>query len=119
MSDITTSAEHPDDIETVRVGWFKFRERRGAPWQPLRVFRDSGRWIVLLNGETVPHSGAELAKDIPFLLWRAPFHPITQAEYDRLCREYARAGQGSPLLRPGDPVDLRGAPVEAIYGGKR
>ena len=117
VTDITSSSECPDDIETVRVGLFKIRERKGAPWQPLRVMRESGTWIVLLNGEIVPGSGAPLAKDIPFLLWKAPFSSITEQEYDALLRAYEKAPAGHPLRRPGDAVDLRSAPP--LYEGKK
>jgi hypothetical protein len=107
--------EHPeqpdDDLETVAPGFFKYREKKGAPWQPLRVMREAGRWVVLLNGKVVDGSGAEKAKDVPFLLWRAPFAPITQAEYHTLLDAYENAPPGHPLRKPGEPVDLRSAPV--------
>ena len=100
----------PEDLETVRVGYFKHRARKGAPWQPVRVMRESGAWVVLLTGKVVPGSGARLAKDIPLLLWRAPFAPITEREYDSLLAAYEAAPPGHPLRWPDDPVDLRAAP---------
>ena len=105
-----------DDIETVSVGFFRYRERKGAPWQALRVMRESGCWVALLNGEVVPGSGAEKAKDINFLLWRSPFTPITPQEYDALLQAHESAPPGHPLRTPGEKVDLRSAPV--LHGGK-
>jgi hypothetical protein len=117
MTDITSSAEDPEDIETVSVGYFRFRERKGAPWKALRIMRESGCWIVLLNTDVVPGSGARLAKDINFLLWRAPFHPISVQEYDAILRAYEEAQAGHPLRTPDDRVDVRAAPP--LYEGKR
>jgi hypothetical protein len=108
--DITSSAEDPDDIESVSVGYFRFKERRGAPWKAVKVMRESGRWIVLVNGEVVPGSGARLAKDIGFLLWRAPFHPISDQEYDAILRAHKQAPAGHPLRNPDEKVDVRSAP---------
>jgi hypothetical protein len=104
----------PDDIETVTPGFFKYRARKGAPWQALRVMRESGCWVALLNGDVVKGSGKPLARDIPFLLYRSPFTPISEAEYDALLRAYENAPPGHPLRSPEEPVDLRGAPV--LYG---
>ena len=106
-----------DDIETVRPGFFRYRARKGAPWQALRVMRESGRWVALLNGEIVPGSGAEKARDVPFLLWRSPFTPITEAEYDALLQAHQSAPDGHPLRKPEEKVDLRGAPP--LYGRDR
>ena len=106
-----SQAQPDDDLETVREGFFRYRERKGAPFQPLRVIRESGRWVVLLNGKIVPGSGEALARNIPFLLWRAPFSPITEAAYDELLKAHASAPPGHPLRTPGEPVDLRSAPV--------
>jgi hypothetical protein len=117
MSDITSSAADPEDIETVSVGFFRFKERKGAPWQPLRIMRESGTWVAILNGEVVKGSGSRLARDIPFLLWRSPFHPISEPEYDALLRAYKKAPTGHPLRQPGDRVDLRAAPP--LYGGRK
>jgi hypothetical protein len=112
--------EHPaqpdDDIETVSEGYFRYREKKGAPWQPLRVMRESGLWMVFLNGKLVEGSGKAKAKDIPFLLWRSPFQPINEAQYHALLDDYASAPPGHPLRRPGEPVDLRNAPV--LYGDR-
>jgi hypothetical protein len=115
-SDITRSADDPDDIETVCVGFFRYKERKGAPWQPLRIMRESGAWVVLLAGNVVAGSGAAKARDVPFLLWRSPFHAITEQAYDALLREYQNAPPGSPLQNPSEPVDLRAAPP--LYEGR-
>lgn len=109
-ADVICSATNLADIETVETGFFRFREQKGAPWQALRVMYESGCWVVLLNGAVVSGSGTALAKDVPFLLWRAPFHRITEPEYDALLRAVERAPPGHPLRRPADPVDLRAAP---------
>jgi hypothetical protein len=116
MSDIIFSATDPTDIETVETGFFRHKERKGAPWQPLRIMRESGAWVALLCGEVVPGSGARLAKEVPFLLWRSPFYRISEQEYDALLRAYAAAPPGHPLRTPGDKVDLRAAPP--LYRGK-
>ena len=115
MNDITHSRDDPDDIETVYVGFFRYRGKKGAPWQPLRVMRESGRWIVLLNGTVVQGSGHTKAKHIPFLSYRAPFHEITEAEYHDLIRQYREAPPGDPLRTPDEAVDVRSAPI--IYRG--
>ena len=106
-----------EDIETVSEGYFRYREKKGAPWQALRVFREDDAWIAILNGEVVKGSGAAMAKDIPFLLYRSPFHPIPEAEYDALLKAYAKAPSAHPLRRPGEPVNLRDTPP--IYRGGR
>lgn len=116
MPDIISSADNPDDIETVQTGFFRYRERKGAPWQPLRIMRESGAWVALLNGDVVPGSGARLAKEVPFLLWRSPFYRISENDYDALIRAHAAAPPGHPLRTPGDKVDLRSAPT--LYRGK-
>mgnify|MGYP001619170614 CR=1 FL=1 len=116
MSAVTSSADDPDDIETVSVGWFRYRERSGAPWQALRIIRESGRWVAILSGKVVPGSGAERAKDIPFLLYRSPFHQISETEYLALLRAYENAPPGHPLRTPSQPVDMRAAP--GLYRGK-
>ena len=100
-----------DDIETVSEGFFKFRAAKGAPWQALRIMRESGTWVVLLSGRVVPGSGAAKAKDIPFLLWRSPFFPISEAAYDALLAEYRSAPPGHPLRSPDRAVDWRSAPA--------
>ncbi len=105
-----SSSDDPDDIETVTEGWFRYREQKGAPWQALRIIRESGCWVALLNGVAVPGSGAALAKDVPFLLWRSPFHSVTEAEYLSIIRAYERAPPGHPLRTPDQPIDLRQAP---------
>ena len=101
---------NPDDIETVYVGWFRYRRTRGAPWQAVRVMHQDEGWFAFVNGEVVTGSGARLAKDVAFLLWHAPFHEITEDEYHDLLREYEAAGSGHPLRQPGERVDLRSAP---------
>jgi hypothetical protein len=116
MPDINSSAADPADIETVAVGFFRYRQRKGAPWQPLRVMRESGTWIAILCGNVVEGSGARLARDVPFLLWRSPFYPISVNEYDALLSAYDSAPAGHPLRQPGERVDLRAAPP--LYRGK-
>lgn len=105
-----------DDIETVAAGFFRYRERKGAPWQPLRIIHDNGHWSAILNGKLVHGSGSRKAKDIGFLLWRSPFNPISEEEYDRLLKAHSDAPEGHPLREPDRPVDLRGAPP--LYEGK-
>ena len=101
----------PDDIETVHEGFFRFRATKGAPWQALRIIRESGTWVAILSGEIVPGSGAAMAKEVPFLLWRSPFHPISQGEYETLLRAYETAPPGHPLRTPERAVDWRNAPA--------
>lgn len=110
MSDVIASRDNPNDIETIETGHFRYRERKGAPWQPLRIMHESGTWVALLNGDVVPGSGAKLAGAVPFLLWRSPFHRITEQEYAALLRAYKDAPPGHPLRNPGERVDLRAAP---------
>lgn len=105
-----------DDIETVATGYFRYRTTRGAPWQPVRVMHTDDGWFALVGGEIVTGSGARLAKDIPFLLWHAPFHRLTEDEYHDLLREYEAAGRGHPLRQPTERVDLRSAPP--LYEGR-
>ena len=107
----------PEDIETVEEGWFRYRAMRGAPFQAVRVLRLQGRWYAWINGVEVPDAGKPLAKDIPFLLWHAPFHPISRDEYDRLLAAYRKAPAGHPLTKPGEAVDFRSAP--GLYRGKK
>ena len=56
----------PDDIETVHEGFFRFRATKGAPWQALRIIRESGAWVAILSGEIVPGSSAAMAKVVQF-----------------------------------------------------
>lgn len=118
MDDIFRSASDPDDIECVETGHFRVRTAKGAPWQPLRIIRVSGRWVALLCGKAVEGSGAEKAKDVPFLLWRSPFHRITEQAYAELLAAYETAPPGHPLRQPGEKIDLRNAPASALYRGK-
>ena len=107
--EIQQSSEDPNDIETVAVGFYRYREARGTPWQPLRIMRESGLWIVIKCGHVMLNPTAR-AKDNPFLLWRSPFHKISEAEYYRLIAAYENAPAGHPLRTPEKPVDLRAAP---------
>jgi hypothetical protein len=91
-------------------GFYFFRARRGAPRQPVRIMNDGGYWTVILRGEPAVGSGAEDWIDVPLLLFRWPFTPISEAEYYALLQEYERAGSGHPLADPESPVDLRRAP---------
>lgn len=116
MDEIISSASDPDDIECVQTGYFRFKERKGAPWQPLRIMRESGTWVAILNGVVVKGSGSRLAREVPFLLWRSPFHPISVTEYDALLMAHENAPAGHPLRNPGEPVDLRAA--APLYRGK-
>lgn len=91
-------------------GTYRYRARRGCPWQPLRILHDGYLWHVLLIGKPVPRSGRSDPIDIPFVRDRAPFHPIPLSEYVRMINEYEEAPVGSPLRTPNEPVDLKGAP---------
>lgn len=91
-------------------GTYRYRSRRGCPWQPLRILWDGYLWHVLLIGKPVVGSGRSDPLDIPFVQWRAPFHPIPFIEYVRLIQDYEMALPGSPLLTPNEPINLREAP---------
>ena len=91
-------------------GTYKYRSRRGCPWQPLRILWDGYLFHVLLIGKPVPGSGRSDPMDIPMVLWKAPFHPISLTEYVRMIEEYENAPPGSPLRTPDQPINLREAP---------
>jgi hypothetical protein len=91
-------------------GTYRYRSGRRCPWQPVRIIYDGYNWHVLLRGEPVKGSGQADPHDIPFVRFRAPFHPITMREYHDLLDDYRDAKPGSPLLTPDEPVNLRGAP---------
>lgn len=105
------SDNQDDDLETVREGFFRYRAAKGAPWQALRIMRESGAWVALLSGQIVPGSCAARARDVPFLLWRSPFHPVSEAEYAALLAAYQDAPVGHPLRSPNEAVDWRAAPA--------
>jgi hypothetical protein len=91
-------------------GTYRYRARRGAPWQPVKLIYDGVLWHCLLIGHPVFASGTYDVLDIPFVRTRGPFHPISEAEYVAMLAEYERAVPGSPLKSPDDRVDLRSAP---------
>lgn len=118
MTSIRRSADDPDDIELIEEGYFSFRSGKGCPLQPLRIIYESGGWVAILCGEVVHGSGAALAKDVPFLKNRSPFHRITKAIYDRLMDEYDAAPADSPLRRLDEPVNLRATSPFSLYKGR-
>lgn len=88
-------------------GTYRFRARRKAPWQPVRIMfnADEQTWYCLLNGALVGF-GADPA-DIPFIQNHGPFHPISPGEYYDMILAYADAKPGTPLKDPQSPVNLR------------
>ena len=91
-------------------GTYRFRAGRKRPWQPLKLMlTDDGFWHVLLLGDPVPGSPQRDPLLIPFVCWHAPFHPISEREYEVMLLEYANARAGTPLTTPGEPVNLRGS----------
>jgi hypothetical protein len=91
-------------------GTYKYKAGRGCPWQPLRILWDGYEWHVLLTGKPVSGSGKKDPMDIPLVKWKAPFHPISLAEYVKMIEQYETAAPGSPLRTPDQPVNLRQAP---------
>jgi hypothetical protein len=88
-------------------GTYRYRARRKAPWQPVRILWDGEMWHCLLTGRPVRGSGTCDPMDIPFIRDRAPFHPVSEIEYLQLVLAYEAARPGSPLLTPDEPVDMR------------
>ena len=88
-------------------GVYRFRTRRRAPWQPVRIMHDGYEWNVLVIGKVAFGSGKADPFEIPIIAHRWPLHPISQQEYDAMMAEYALAKPGSPLATPDEPVDLR------------
>lgn len=86
-------------------GTYRYRARKGAPWQGVRISYKLGWWICLLNGDA-----EGMARDpgkIPFIWKHGPFHSITEDEYMAILKDYAEAQPGSPYLTPDQPVNLR------------
>lgn len=92
-------------------GVYRFRARRGAPWQPVKILFDGYEWHVLVIGKVANGSGKLNPNDIPLLARRWPMLPITPSEYGSLIDAYANAKPGSPLLTPNEPINLRGSPA--------
>ena len=92
-------------------GVYRFRARRKAPWQPVKIMFDGWDYHVLVTGEVVFGSGKPNPMDIPLLRERWPLHPISDREYGELMDAYANAKPGSPLLSPNEPINLRGSPA--------
>ena len=90
-------------------GYYRFRLRRGAPFQAVRILHDGEFWQMLRNGEPVRLSGQRDPLDIPFVRLWGPFHAITQAEYEEILAAYQAAEPGTPLASPDEPVNLRGS----------
>lgn len=84
MTDIIYSRDNPHDIETVETGLFRWRAGRQQAWQTVRIAYQDGRWWAWINGQPVRHTGATMAKEIPWLLYNAPFHRVAADEYIRL-----------------------------------
>lgn len=102
MTAIIYSRDNPEDIETVETGLFRWRpgKRSGETrsWQAVRIAFEDDQWHALLNGQAVGGSPKSLAKEIPWLLWHAPFHRITPDEYLRLIEAH-RTGNAETHLR--------------------
>lgn len=64
------------------------RKKEIAPVEVVRLVYDGIEWHCLLNGVVQTGSGARDPMDIPFVLWNAPFWPITEAEYMTFLRAY-------------------------------
>lgn len=92
-------------------GFYRYRSRRGAPWQPVKILFDGYDWHVLLIGKVAFGSGRADPFDIPLIKHRWPLFPITLSEYGVMIDAYANARLGSPLLTPNEPVNLRGSPA--------
>jgi hypothetical protein len=91
-------------------GTYRYRTKKGAPWQPLKIMlTDNGLWHVLLCGRPVSGSPARDPEQIQLVLWRGPFDPISEHEYRALVLEHEMAPAGSPLRNPDEPVNLRQA----------
>lgn len=90
-------------------GWYRWRTRKGAPSQPVKITLTGGLWFALVNGAVTPGSGRPDSLDVPFLRFNWPLHPITEAEYDHLVSAFRAADPGHPTHRPDDPVNLRRA----------
>lgn len=88
-------------------GFYRYRARKGAPWLPVRIMHDGDLWHCLLNGMVTFGSGKRDPQDIPFILYRAPFHAIKEAEYEALIEAYRQATVGHPLASPDEKIDLR------------
>lgn len=96
-------------------GTYRYRARRGAPWQAVRITHGPG-WNVYLNGALLPDAGVEDWIKHEWLLWNWPLHPIDEREYDALLKAAEQARPGDPLATPDQPVNLRAAP--SLYRGK-
>lgn len=90
-------------------GFYRYRARRGAPWQALRILWDGAEFHCLLSGEPVKGSPAPDPALIDFILYRGPFHSVSETEYETLLAAYRAAPAGHPLRTPDEPVNLRGS----------
>lgn len=97
----------PVGAEDQPPGTYRYRAKRGAPWQPLRILYDGVLWHCLLTGKPVPGSGTLDPMDIPMIRDRGPFHAIDWETYTALIAAYEGAPPGTPLATPNEAVDLR------------
>ena len=83
-------------------GTYRWRTSRREPWSAVRLLRENGAWVVLINGETLQGTGAhdDWVAD-PFLRFWWPMHAVTLAEYNRLVAAHQNARPGS-LIASGD-----------------
>lgn len=86
-------------------GTYRYRARKGAPWQAVRITYQDGMWFCVVNGRG-DHWAYDPAK-IPFIWRHGPFHSVTEDEYLAILKDYAEAHPGSPLNTPDEPVNLR------------
>lgn len=89
------------------AGTYRYRARRGAPWQAVRIIYDGSRWHCVVNGVAVSGEGQADPERIGFIMYHGPFHSITEAEYLAILADYADAKAGTPLATPAEPVNLR------------
>jgi len=62
-------------------------------------------WTVHVNGDVI--GCAPDPSMISFVMYRGPFHPISEDEYMAIVRDYAEAQPGSPLKTPDKSINLR------------
>lgn len=88
-------------------GTYRYKARRGAPVQAVRISYDGAHWHCLLNGRVQPGSGCADPDGIRFINTFGPFWSITETEYKAIIQEYEAASPGTPLTMPTEAVNLR------------